>query len=107
MRKWKKLLLVAAGLTVVAAFDPISEVVSRGSVLIAQEVPGEPGDGDEGGTGDCEQTCSPLPASCNGGDNVCAAKPGCTVCVCSAKNSSNKCIMWTPQTNTPKQKTRS
>ena len=103
MRLSIKLALMAIVITMIAAFDPVSDVVSHGAALIAQELP-VPGDGD-GGTGDCEQTCSPMPASCNGGDLVCNAKPGCTVCVCSAKDANRNCIMWTPQTNTPKQKT--
>jgi hypothetical protein len=104
---WKKLIVLAVGLMVVSTFDPITEVITRGTALIAQELPCTGSCEEQEETGDCEQTCSPMPASCNGGEYVCGELPGCTVCVCSMRDENRRCTVWTPQTNTPKQKTRS
>jgi hypothetical protein len=70
--------------------------------LTAQTLPCEGSCGEEGGG--CQQTCSPMPASCNGGDFVCDALPGCTICICMERDSNNNCKQWVPQMLSPHQR---
>lgn len=101
----KKLWMVLCLMLVAAVVEPaVSRAVYQADgVALAQVAPGdEGGGGGDGGEG-CTNTCSPLPASCNGGVAVCSAMPGCTHCMCSETDRNGNCVKWTGVMQTPKQ----
>jgi len=99
----KKLWMVVCLILVGAVVQPAVNhaILDVGGVALAQIAPGD-GGGGEGGEG-CTQTCSPLPASCNGGTAVCAEMPGCTFCMCSERDRNGNCVAYSPVTQTPRQ----
>ena len=82
----RKLYLVVCLMLVAAVAEPaVSHALYEADgVALAQIAPGDEGGGD-GGEG-CTNTCSPLPASCNGGVAVCSEMQGCTTCMCSERD---------------------
>ncbi|WP_353269385.1 hypothetical protein [Gemmatimonas sp.] len=97
----KRFLIVFVAVCGIAMLYPsISSVIDGDrNVVFAQDIGTD--DGDMGG---CEQTCTPMPASCDGGHRVCAALPGCTVCICTLRDPvTKKCTTVTSTINTPHQ----
>ena len=96
----KKLWVVVCLILVGAVVQPaISNAVSgSAAVVLAQDFE----DGEGGGPG-CTQTCSPLPASCNGGQIACNAMPGCNTCMCAERDRNGNCTFWQAVPQTPRQ----
>ncbi len=98
MKRFFLIIAVLCGITIL--HPSIGSLMdSQQSVVFAQDI--ETGDSD---TGDCQQTCAPMPASCNGGHVTCQALTGCTVCVCMQRNGAGQCTQWQSQINSPHQR---